>query len=456
MRILYLLLGLLLAACSPEPPEAPAVVPASEGLRIVVRDAPPTFWGQPWGLAGLEREMALALGEWMGKPVELVVLDDDALIVDYLTQGQADIAMASLPALDTWRDRLDFGQPLLASHYVLAYVGDEAPDLETLPLSSVAVSASESALQFARESRWLRSKLRPYDDFSGFQLLAAVAEERVPYALVQSSQLTWSLNRHPQLRSIALGDAQQIGWATGKNQQGQLLSQANALLTFYNLSGQLETLKQRYLPGPPLDVVDALTFKRHKQERLSIYWPLFVEVADDVGIDPFLLAAQAYQESNWLRRARSPTGVRGLLMLTLPTAREMGVTDRLNARQSATGGARYFKRLHERIEPSVPEPDRTYLALAAYNLGLGHVNDVRNYLRDQGGEPDRWDAVAEVLPKKTDKAFYSQTRYGYARGWEAVGYVANIRNYYTALLLAEKSNGELSAFLPEPEVVDKE
>ena len=73
------------------------------------------------------------------------------------------------------------------------------------------------------------------------------------------------------------------------------------------------------------------------------------------------------------------------------------------------------------------------MALAAYNIGMGHLEDARKLTDRQGGDPHLWREVMERLPLLQKSQFYKTTRYGYARGLEAVTYVQNIRHYYSIL-----------------------
>ena len=122
-----------------------------------------------------------------------------------------------------------------------------------------------------------------------------------------------------------------------------------------------------------------------------------------------------------------------MMMLTLNTAKQLKVKNRLDAKQSIHGGARYFNSVFNRISERIVEPDRTWLALAAYNIGWGHVEDARKITENQGADPDRWVDVKERLPLLRQKKYYKSTRYGYARGDEPVQYVDNIRRYYETL-----------------------
>ena len=145
------------------------------------------------------------------------------------------------------------------------------------------------------------------------------------------------------------------------------------------------------------------------------------------------MAAMGYQESHWRPNATSPTGVRGLMMLTRVTAKEMGIKNRLDPIASINGGIRYFYKIKGRIAERIAEPDRTWFALASYNVGYGHLEDARILTQKGGKDPDKWLDVKEFLPLLQKKKYYTQTRYGYARGNEPVIYVQNIRRYYDVL-----------------------
>jgi membrane-bound lytic murein transglycosylase F len=181
------------------------------------------------------------------------------------------------------------------------------------------------------------------------------------------------------------------------------------------------------------DYVDIARFIRRTHNHLHSYQKIFKDAGKKYNLDWKFLAAMAYQESHWNPRAQSPTGVRGIMMLTQQTARQVGVKNRLDPYQSIMGGARYFANLHERIPDEVREPDRTWIALAAYNVGMGHIFDARQLARKLGKDPNYWVEFREVLPLLAQPKYYQKLRYGYARGSEPVRFVKRIRNYYDIL-----------------------
>jgi membrane-bound lytic murein transglycosylase F len=121
------------------------------------------------------------------------------------------------------------------------------------------------------------------------------------------------------------------------------------------------------------------------------------------------------------------------MMLTNSTAEQVDVTDRLDPEQSIEGGARYLFSRIQRIPERIANPDRTWMALASYNIGLGHLEDARVLTQQQGGDPDKWVDVRQHLPLLEDKTWYQKTKYGRARGQESVVYVRNVRKYFKQL-----------------------
>jgi membrane-bound lytic murein transglycosylase F len=161
--------------------------------------------------------------------------------------------------------------------------------------------------------------------------------------------------------------------------------------------------------------------------------PLFEQAALESGVDWRLLAAVGYQESHWDNTASSANGAVGMMMLTTQAAQAMGVAERTNLQQNIRGGALYLAQTLQRIPARIPEPDRTWLALAAYNVGFGHLEDARILAQTQGKDPDSWADVSQVLPWLAQERWYGLARRGYARGWEPVRFVEQVRGYLAVL-----------------------
>jgi len=174
-------------------------------------------------------------------------------------------------------------------------------------------------------------------------------------------------------------------------------------------------------------------FAERIETRLPKYKGLIRSAAGENNMDWNLLAAMSYQESSWNPDATSPTGVRGFMMLTQETADELEVDDRLDPRQSIQAGASYYAQLHDRLPERIQEPDRTWMALAAYNMGMSHLEDARVLTEHYGKNPDLWKDVKTFVPLLEHKEYFAALKFGFARGGEAVGYVQHIQDYYTVL-----------------------
>ncbi|MEQ8206656.1 MAG: membrane-bound lytic murein transglycosylase MltF, partial [Woeseia sp.] len=233
-----------------------------------------------------------------------------------------------------------------------------------------------------------------------------------------------------------------LAWAYRKDDGNSLLKRADEFLIGATRSGRLAQVNDRYYGhAEKFDYVGTRAFIRHFESRLPRYRPLFEQAAAETGADWRLLAAIGYQESHWRAKAVSPTGVRGIMMLTLATADYLDIDDRLDPESSIVGGARYFVRQSERLPDEIGEPDRTWLALASYNVGFNHVKDARQLVEWQGGDPNTWVDVSKTLPLLARKKWYSLVDYGYARGWEPVLYVNNIRRYYNIIRWLTETEG---------------
>jgi len=185
--------------------------------------------------------------------------------------------------------------------------------------------------------------------------------------------------------------------------------------------------------GTKLPAYEVKTFLRHIETRLPYYREEFERAEKKSGIPWILLAAMAYQESKWNHKAISPTGVRGIMMLTRSTASDLGINNRLDPSTSISGGARYLSYLQKRIPDDIRMPDRMFIALAAYNVGIGHINDARMLAERLGKNSAQWDDLKSVLPLLAHKEYYEDLPHRYARGWEPVQYVKRIRAYRNIL-----------------------
>jgi membrane-bound lytic murein transglycosylase F len=290
-------------------------------------------------------------------------------------------------------------------------------------------------------------------DVETIDLLEMLENDELDYILINSSEFTANKSFYPRIKkAFRVGETSELAWALPQNSSPFMQQSLTAFFDRIKNDGTLEQLIERfYSHQQHLTQIDSRTFARAVEQKLPKYEALIRTTAKRYNLDWRLLAAISYQESHWNPRARSHTGVRGMMMLTLPTAREMNIRNRLDPAQSLDGGARYFKKTLVQLPTEILEPDRTWMALAAYNVGRGHLLDARSITERRGGDPNRWADVKDNLPLLSQRRWYTQTRYGYARGSEPVQYVQNIRHFYNYLEWAELSKNRK----PPPKQMDQ-
>ncbi|MDY0005876.1 MAG: membrane-bound lytic murein transglycosylase MltF [Spongiibacteraceae bacterium] len=431
-------------------------------LKVVTRNGPTTYYESRYGPAGFEYELAAELAAELGVELEIIVTHSFDAMFETLEKGAADIACAGISITPERQQRLLFSNPYLDVEQLVLYrAGGERPaDIQDLVGRNIRVMAGSSHSETLGRLReqlpalsWDESR-----DVETIDLLDQLIAGELDLTVIDSNEFIANKSFYPRLRrAFVLGESNQLAWALRRAPQSEsLLTKVDAFLARLRESGELDQLLERhYSHSEDKTWIAARTFHDNVASRLPRYRELIENIANEYDLDWRLLAAISYQESLWNPRARSPTGVRGMMMLTLPTAKDLGIRNRLDAEQSLRGGARYFKQIHRRLPERLDEPDRTWFALAAYNIGLGHLEDARKITQAQGANPDRWADVKRYLPWLRKKQWYRQTTHGYARGSEAVLYVQNIRHYYNLLTwgeLAEERRRpptDFDRFLPE-------
>lgn len=440
---LLVLLMLALSACADNDAYIERI--QSEGkLVVVTRNAPTTYYVGRDGATGFEYDLVSAFAEHLGVAVELVVRDNPAEILAMITAGEADIAAAGLTHTQQRKERVLFSRSYqeVTQQVVCRRLGARPSQVEDLVGLSIEVPAETSYVEQLNllQQEYPELSWQVHPEHNTEYLLEKVWQRKLDCTIGDSNIVAVNQRYMPELSvRFDFSEPQQLAWALPP-QAKSLQKELNSWLEMVRDNGQLQELINKYYGFIDVfDYVNTRAFQRKVKTVLPQYQALFQEAGKKYEIDWTLLAAQAYQESHWNRRARSPTGVRGIMMLTLPTAREVGIKSRLDARQSIFGGAKYLADLRSRLPDEITEPDRTWIALAAYNVGMGHVYDARKLARELGTNPDLWHDFREVLPLLSQKKYYSNLRYGYARGTEPVRYVQRIRNYHDMLLQTLKA-----------------
>ncbi|CAG0995723.1 membrane-bound lytic murein transglycosylase F [Methylophilaceae bacterium] len=452
---LFLLFAILgLSACQ-KPPKPLPDPRTSKELVVVTHNGPNTYYVDGNNqFAGLEYDLATLFARELGEDytVKFVIADNITQVIPTLLKGKAHIAAADLSITHLRQHLVQFAVPYqgVQQHVVFNTEINKAPKkIEDLIGKQIAVPAGTSYAERLAELAQSQPELKwqALQSASADELMEQVAEGLLDYTISDSHLVAMLRNFYPNLGiGLALGNEEKIAWAFPKTGDRWLYDQANLFFARIQKDGTLRNLIDRYYGhSKRLDTVDVTTFLKRTRTLLPLYIDLFKQAQELTGLDWRLLAAISYRESHWDKLNTSPTNVRGLMMLTESTADLLGVTDRLDPRQSILGGARYIVMLKDTIPKRVPEPDRTWMALAAYNIGYAHLEDARVLAQRMKLNPDSWADVKKVLPLLNKVEYYSTLKYGFARGGAPVVFVESIRTYHRIL---EKYEPPHSPVLP--------
>lgn len=449
------LVCLLLPACA-EPPSIMEQILEQNELIVISRNGPTSYYEGTNGPTGFEYELARLFADYLGVELRIVVPPNFNDILPLTALGDVHLAAAGLTVTEKRKEKVRFGPVYQKITPQLVYrSGTKLPktlaDLDGV-LEVVAGSSHEEHLEAISQD--YPELFWSAKDNSNEELLERVWERYIEYTIADSNELAVTRRFYPELiPAFDISAEEPLAWAFPRDDDDSLFN--NAVIFFENIKddGTLVQLIERYYGHiGDFDYVGTRRYQRDVETLLPLYSDMFIEAASEINMDWRLLAAISYQESHWDPDATSPTGVRGLMMLTLNAAKDMGIENRLDPEQSIHGGAHYLSTMLKKIPERIKDPDRTWMALAAYNVGFGHLEDARILTQKNKGDIDKWMDVKKSLPLLTQKKWFQQTRFGYARGREPVRYVENIRTYYDILVWLTDRNiqiPEAPAKLPE-------
>ena len=428
---------LLLSSCSLfHQSQLDAVLEGGE-LTLLTYVGATTYYETPEGPAGFEYDLAKAFADYLEVELRVVIAPRFADLIPRLTNGDADFA-AGLTVNDARRTQVRFTTPYqeLRQQVIYRLNSPRPTKVEDLIGREIEVHSGTSYAdrlaelkQSYPQLKWSESHERQTD-----HLLQMVWEGLLDLTVADSNVVALNSQYFPELQvAFDLQKPEPLAWAFPDIDDTSLYDAAMRFLAEQRQSGVLAQLIDRYYgPASRSNFVNLTVYRLRIQNRLPNYQQLLEAAANKYQLDWRLLAAVGYQESYWDPTVTSPTGVRGFMMLTKETADELGV-DRLDPASSIEGGARYLRYLIDRMPERIADPDRLWFALAAYNVGINHLEDARILTQKQGGDADKWNDVKERLPLLSEPKYYSKARYGFCRGIEPVRFVNRVRAYHDVL-----------------------
>ena len=421
-------------------------------LRALIVYSPTGYFiykGQPMGY---EYELLRRLAANLGLDLELRVAKDLDQMLEILQSGQVDLVAHGLAITEERKEQVSFTDYLYLTKQVLVQrkptnwrkmtLDQIRETLVTDPVQLIGdtVSVRRNSSYHERMENLSREIGGPIHidtldgNLSTDEIIKLVVDKKVRHTVADRNLARINASNYPILDvTVPVSFSQRIGWAVRKN--APLLQEAvNNWIREEKASADFNYLYQKYFEHHR-------SFSRRVRSEffsltegnISPYDTLIRAAAEELNWDWRLLASQVYQESRFYPNANSWTGARGLMQLMPATAEELGVSDQEDPEENLKGGVRYLKQLG-RAFSSIPDSlARIKFTLAAYNCGLGHVQDARRLASLNGLDPDCWEENVDqmILALSYPKNYHQEVvEFGYLRGVEPYRYVKQIMDRY--------------------------
>jgi len=413
-------------------------------LDVVILNSPTVYYVGAHEKLGFEYQLLSAYAKDLGVDLNLTVVHTIDEALKKSKEGVGDITSSALTYTQKRAKDFKFGpryytvQEQLVCHQSMYRKGTFPKDKEDMVGLNIVVGENTSYETTMKEIQQEIPDLNftITSDYSTDILLKMTHSKEIDCTVVDSNIFLINQRYFPGLvRALTLSDRKSLAWVLREGDD-TLNKSLLEWLNKYERSGKMAELRDfNYSYIGLFDYYDTSVFYKRVKRRLPKYVKYFKQAEKKYGIPWMLLAAQSYQESHWNPRAKSYTGVRGMMMITRATAKQLHVKNRLNARESILGGAKYLKSLEKRLSDKIKgKENRLYFALGAYNVGLGHIRDAQKLAIKFNKNPYSWTDVKKVLPLLAQKKYNRNLRHGYARGEEPVKYVNAIQNYLSIIV----------------------
>jgi membrane-bound lytic murein transglycosylase F len=422
-------------------------------LDVIILNSPTVYYIGANKKLGFEYELISAYAKYLGVKLNLKVVYTVSEALQLSKKNIADITVASISITPEREKIFKFGPQYYSVQEQLVCTNNIKEksfpkNLQDMSEFNIVVGKDTS---YEETLKKISSEIDGFSfktttQYSSEQLLSQVNDKKIDCTVVDSNIFMINQRYYPEIkRSLILSERKYLGWIL-RDPDNSLNENLYKWLNSYERSGKIAELRDYYYSFLSIfDYYDTKVFSKRLKTRLPKYKKYFIDASKKFDVPWKLLAAQAYQESHWNPKAKSHTGVRGMMMITRATAKQLGVKNRLNAKDSIYGGAKYLKKLQSRFSDKIQGKNRWLFTLAAYNIGMGHMHDAQTLARKLNKNPYSWKDIKSVLPLLTQKKYYKKLKFGYARGNEPVKYVNAIQNYLNILIQEENSKNSPKA-----------
>lgn len=434
-------------ATNAEPSSRLKKILATKELNVVLLNSPSTYYIGAYEAQGFEYDLLKAYADYLGVTLKITTAHTVKEAIELSKNPEIDITSASITKTPQREKDYNFGpsyfevqQQVICNRSMLgsAKFPRDVENLEGLKIMvGEGTSYSDTITALKEDGYEINASLSA--EYSTEELLDMVSRHEIDCTIADSNVYSLNLRYFPEIAlAFTISEREQLAWILPKNSK-KLEANMYTWLNAFNNKGKLAELKDHYYSYVLFfDYYNTKMFYKRIKSRLPKYEKYFKEAGTRFSIPWTLLASMSYQESHWNPKAKSFTGVRGLMMLTRNTAKLLGVKNRLDPKQSIVGGTRHINQMLKFVPKDVKGENRLKFALAAYNIGMGHLKDAQELAKRTGLNHNTWNDLKRVLPLLSQKKHYRTLKFGYARGEEPVRYVEAIYNYRDIL---EKQEG---------------
>jgi membrane-bound lytic murein transglycosylase F len=420
-------------------------------ITVITRNTPHCYYLYQDEPMGFEYELAREFADYLGVALKVNITESWEEMIPALYDGAGALIAAGMAITPRRQQQVSFSDGYMDIQQHLIAHRNQAKIKSLAELSGKTVHVRQATAYQERleelQQQGVALTIELHDDLPTEELIQQVAEGEIELTVADSNIALLNRRHYPAaIMAYPISDQQHLGWAVHPKAR-RLESKINSFFKAIKESGRFDEIYNKYYGGiTSFDYVDLKLFHRNIKNRLSRYSPFIKAAAKKYGFDWRLIAAQIYQESHLNPRAKSSAGARGLMQLLPSTAGSLKVTDIYNPVENINGGVKYLKKLYERFNEA-DDTNRLMIALAAYNVGQGHVEDARNLAVKKNLDPNSWEALAQTLPLLRYRKYYKNAKYGYCRGTEPVRYITQIMIYYDILKRQGIEYGEVQARL---------
>ncbi len=412
-------------------------------LRLITNKAINTYYYYDGKPTGFEYDLAKEFANFLNVELDVVAPGWNNMFT-YLDEDKGDFIAAGMTITKERLEKVIFSIPYMTIqqrivHHKLVFGPKNIDDLTFRTVHIRRGTSYQSRLEEIRRSGVYFNYIL-HDNTPTQELIRMVHDREVRLTVSDSNIAFLNQRYYPDIRiGIPIQEKESLAWAVRKDDY-EMLKAINGFILHAMQDGTLKQIKDKYYANiEDSDLFDIKLFHQRIKTRLPKYKKIIIEESGKYDFDWRLVAAVIYQESHFNPNARSFTNVRGLMQVTSATAEEMGISNRLNPRESIEAGIKYLDKMVKKFDYLDNEYEKMIFALASYNIGYGHVTDAIKIARQKGLDTTKWQNLKTILPLLSKSKYYKKTKYGYARGWEPVLYVERILTYFDILKQKEMS-----------------